>query len=452
MARYRVIAVCTIVAGFFTPAHAHDETAYRGLSDNSIASSPPPALADPGGVRRALAARGIQFAVGYISDILSNPSGGVTQSTHYAGLVEASVDIDLETLAGWRGLNFHADAFQIHGTSISAENLGSIVSVSNIEAWPSTRLFELWFEQSLFEDKLSVRFGQLAADAEFLIAESAGVFIASTFGWTTLSSDNLPIGGPIYPIATPGVRVAVSPNEDLKLMVGVWNGDPVGSCPDDLDPGQCNESGLDFRLKDPPLLLAEADYAYNRDGRMLGTFKLGGWRHFGKFDDQRFDLNGGLQGITGLAPLRLDGNYGIYAVIDQMIYRLPGESDARGISVFARVVGSPSDRNQVDAYADAGIVFTGLIPRRPNDVFGVGFAYTGISDDASGFDRDSGLSVIRDYEGILEITYTAEIRPGWILQPDFQYVWNPGGNVPDDSGGRAVKDAIVVGARSTISF
>jgi porin len=114
---------------------------------------------------------------------------------------------------------------------------------------------------------------------------------------------------------------------------------------------------------------------------------------------------------------------------------------------------SPADRNQIDACFDTGIVFTGMIARRPSDVFGIGVAYTGISDDASAFDdRDSGLSVIRDHETLLEISYTAEIVPGWALQPDFQYIWNPGGNVPDETGTRAIKDATVLGARTTISF
>jgi porin len=187
-------------------------------------------------------------------------------------------------------------------------------------------------------------------------------------------------------------------------------------------------------------------------GGLPGTIKLGGWRDFGKFDDQRIDVHGGLQGITGADPLLHDGTYAIYGVIDQTIYRLPGESDGKGISVFARLVGSPSDRNQIDAYADGGIVFTGMIPRRPNDVFGIGVAYSGISDDASAFDRDAGLSVIRNYEALLEMSYTAELRTGWTLQPDLQYIWNPGGHVPDPSGSRAVKNAIVVGARTTINF
>ena len=64
----------------------------------------------------------------------------------------------------------------------------------------------------------------------------------------------------------------------------------------------------------------------------------------------------------------------------------------------------------------------------------------------------SGLSVIRNHEALLEISYTAEIKPGWTLQPDFQYIWQPGGNVPNESGNAAVANAAVVGLRTTIGF
>jgi porin len=422
--------------------------------DNTDTGIPQDAVAalDPSGVRQALARYGIGFGGTYIGDVLGNPSGGVQQGTHYDGLLDVYMNVDFERMAGWKGLCFHANGYQIHGTSITAQDLGSLVSASNIEAFPSTRLDEFWFEQKLLKNLVSVRFGALAVDTEFLIADSAGAFIANTFGWTTISSDNLPFGGPIYPFASPGVRVSVEPNDHFKLMIDVSDDNPIGPCPEDLDPGQCNENGLEFRLDDPPLLLVEADYSYNKSRGLPGTIKLGGWRDFGKFADQRFDVHGGLRGVTGADPLLHDGTYAIYGVIDQTIYRLPGESDGKGISVFARVVGSPSDRNQVDAYADGGIVFTGMISRRPNDVFGIGVAYTGISDDASAFDRDAGLSVIRNHEILMEISYAAELRSGWTLQPDLQYIWNPGGNVPDDSGSRAVKNAVVVGARTTINF
>jgi len=439
------------------PAMADDEEEggpFPGIPDTSIASSLPQYLADPGGVRSRLARYGIQFGVNYIGEVLGNPSGGIKQSTHYDGVLDVVLEADMEKMIGWKGLTFFANGYQIHGTSISGENLGSLAAVSNIEAFPSTRLFELWFEQKLLDNKLSVRFGQLAADAEFFIAEGGGNFIDSTFGWTTISSDNIPVGGPIYPIATPGVRVSLEPNDNLKVMAGLWNGDPVGPCPDDLDPGQCNENGLDFRLKDPPLLIVEVAYSYNKEGAELpGTIKVGGWRHFGDFDDLKRDDNGGLLGASGGDALRHDGNHGLYAVIDQMIYRLPGDGDPKGISIFGRVAGSPSDRNQIDFFFDAGVVFSGFVPSRPSDVLGVAFAYSKISNDASGFDRDAEMTIVRDYESVFEISYTAEIVPGWYLQPDFQYFWNPGGHAPDpDDDTKAVPNAAVLGLRTTINY
>ena len=86
------------------------------------------------------------------------------------------------------------------------------------------------------------------------------------------------------------------------------------------------------------------------------------------------------------------------------------------------------------------------VPHRPGDAFAVGFAYTSISNQVSGFDVDFGESVVRNYEALIEICYTFEIKPGWSLQPDFQYIFQPGGNVAGDS------DATVLGARTSISF
>jgi len=97
-----------------------------------------------------------------------------------------------------------------------------------------------------------------------------------------------------------------------------------------------------------------------------------------------------------------------------------------------------------------------MIPHRPDDSLGVGFAYTGISDRVHGFDTDAALPVAlpvaQNYEAVLEICYTAQLRQGWTIQPDFQYFWQPGGNVPNDADNGAVPNAAVFGARSTINF
>lgn len=418
------------------------------LPEPSIAANLP-SYGDPHGVRETLASKGLTYGLDYTGDVLANVSGGVRRSTHYAGLLEGYLDADFEKLADARGLTFHADFYQIHGTSITAENINSIVSVSNIEAFPSTRLHELWLEQALYNGHVSVRFGQLAADSDFLISEVATRLIASTFGWTTLSSDNLPFGGPIYPFATPGVRLAVDAQDELQLKFGIYDSNPAGPCGEGLDPGQCNEHGLDFRLDDPPLLLVEGAYSYGRNDKCpSGAIKLGGWYDFGEFDDQRHP-----PGVGFSAP-RHKGNEAIYVVIDQALYRPNGQCSAGGLSAFARAIISPTDRNQADTYADVGIVFDGWVPGRPHDGIALGVAYTGISEDASDFDRESGLRVIRNYELIFELNYVGEIVPGWAIQPVMQYIRNPGGSLPDigNDPSQKVEDAFVLGVRTIVNY
>lgn len=74
-------------------------------------------------------------------------------------------------------------------------------------------------------------------------------------------------------------------------------------------------------------------------------------------------------------------------VAEQQLHRVPG-SDDRGIGVFTRVSTSPSDRNLIDLYADAGIEFIGLDDRRANDKFGIAVAYARVSKNARALDLE----------------------------------------------------------------
>ena len=441
-------------------ASAQDAAADSGIPAQSIATSLPH-NGDADGRRKALASRGITYGLNYVGEWQGNVSGGLSTGSIYSGRLEGVVDIDLGKLAGRQGLTFHANGYQIHGNGLSSERVGNLMTVSYLEALPTTRLSELWLEQKLLGDKVGVRFGQLAADTEFNTSSYAAQFINGTFGWPAIFATDMPSGGPAYPFATPGVRIKLDPDKNTSLLLGVFNGDPAGPGPG--DPQIRNRYGSNFRVQDPALVMGEAQYRYNQDKNaagLAGTIKLGAWGHFGRFDDQRFGPDG-----LSLAdpasngnPARHRGDGGVYGVIDQQIWRpRTGEPD-KGIGVFARASASPSDRNLLNLYLDGGIVFAGLIPGRPDDVLSFGGAYARVSNRVRSLDRDAILfgsgSVVRNFEALFEANYQVQILPGLEVDLDVQRIFNPGGNVVDPSGGggKAISDATVVTLFTSIKY
>jgi porin len=434
-------AAAIFALGFGATAALADEK--DGLPEASIATSlngGPDASA-----RAALAERGITYGINYIGETFSS-SGGAKDGSTYQGRLELLVDADLEKLWGLKGLTFHANGYQIHGKGLGNNLGGPLMAISSIEAEASTRLFELWLEQK-FGERVSIRAGQLAVDSEFFTSETGGNFINSTFGWAGIWAADVPQGGNAYPLATPGARVQVNLTDALTFRAAIYNGRP-SACDD--DPQGCNDHGTDFRTQDDPFLVQEIEYKYNqaakggaKDGgykgykdfapapsgitSLPGTIKFGSWQHTQEFE-----------AVNGSGKV-FDANYGFYGSIDQQIYALP-DDPTKGINVFARLAGAPTDRNAVDFYFDGGVVFSGFIPSRPDDSFGAGFAYASVSDDA--IKVDSRLN----YESMAEIFYKAQIVPGLTIQPDLQYMWNVGGI---EKGG---DDAIYGGVRVSVAY
>jgi hypothetical protein len=203
---------------------------------------------------------GIKFAATYIGEALGNPSGGIKRGSVYEGRLNLAVDVDLEKLAGLRELTFHANMFQIHGGGLSRGALLNFMDVSGIEALPSTRLYEAWFEHK-WGTHLALRAGQLAADTEFMTAEYTDIFTNASLGWPVGLSLNLPGGGPSPPLAAVGARLRAELSDNLTVQGAVFDGDSAGPGPD--DPQLRNRYGVNFRVNDPPLVLGEAQFLWN---------------------------------------------------------------------------------------------------------------------------------------------------------------------------------------------
>jgi porin len=456
------IATLTLLAAIFAaPAHA-DGPAPMPATDLWQRDK---LTGDWNGARTALSDRGFDITINYIGETFAMVSGGFRQGVDYEHRFELSIDTDLDKLLGWKGAVAHTTYYQIgqaNGTP-AASYVGSIADPSNIEAVPATRLFTAWFQQSFLDGRVSLRLGQIAADDEFLISPTASTLINSSFGYAALLAADQFQGGPVYPLATPGIRLALKPTDSMTILSAVFSGAPAGAGCMEL-PQQCNHYGTTFSLSGGALWMEELQYGINegKDAKGLpGVYKLGGWYATTSFPDVRFGLSAmgvpvSLASPSSAFPLMHQGNWGIYGVVDQMIWR--AQKGPQALNAFFRAGASPNDRNLVAAYIDGGLGLKAPLPGRDDDLLTLGMAYSKISPDASALDLDTqffsgGSFPVRDHEIVIELDYSLQLAPWWNIQAALQQIIHPGGNAPNPlNGAQAIPDAFMLVGRTTIKF
>jgi porin len=411
-------------------------------------------LGDMGGLRPQLAKFGISLNISETSEGLGVVSGGAKRGFDYDGLTQMDLQLDTQRAFGFYGGTFNISGLQLHGRNLSADYLDTLQTASGIEGDRSTRLWELWYQQKfLDEDRLDIKIGQQSLDQEFMVSQNALLFVNTMFGWPMVPSADLPGGGPAYPLSAPGVRARWRPTDSVTILAGVFNGSPVNNPTG--DPQERNLSGTTFPLDGGALAIAEVQYAYPSLGTMVyaddaqplsGTYRFGAWYDTESFADERF------------ANVSHHGDFGIYAVVDQMLWHSDVDPD-HALSVFCRAMGTPQvDRNLIDFSLNVGFTLHDPIPQRDDDTLGIGMGFAHVSKDASNADRDTaamtpGYSPIRSSETFIELTYQYQLTPWCQIQPDFQYVFNPGAGVPNPNApSQRIRNAAVLGVRFNILF
>jgi len=411
------------------------------------------------GARTALEDNGIEIFGGYTVEVWGNTAGGLERGTVYTGLLDFGVNLDLEPLVGWQGASVSTMCLWLSGRDASEDIAGNFLTISNIAGFNTLRVLELWFQQNLLDDRFSLRLGQLTADSEFVISDYAGTFFNGTFGWPAFVYANLPAGGPGYPMGTLGARLAINPVDWLTFQSAVFQGNVY-----DQD---VNRHGFRWRLdgENGLLFLNEAQLRWNQrdeETGLPGQAKTGMWIQTGELADT-------------LSESTNSGNYGWYFILDQMFYREPSvessmplaattdgksmlptkggnsfkppvvlEKSDQGLGWFGRVAFTPEDRNFLNFYFDVGLTYKGLIPTRNEDAMGVAFAYAQLGNTARNTLIDE-VSIGVGAEMVLEITYQCQLTPWLSMQPDVQYIINPGST-------QDLSNAFVIGARASVSF
>ena len=323
---------------------------------------------------------GVTLGLQEQSEAWDNLAGGRRRGAAYDGVTTASVQLDLDKLLGWSGATVFVNGYQIHGHGPSGSLVGNLQNESGIEATDSTKLYDLWLEQSALNGQMSIRLGQEGASDEFMLADDAAVFLNASFGFPAVAATDLPSGGPNYPLASVFARVKYHPNDAMTVLAGVFNDDPAP--PGAGDPQLRDRDGTAFRLDGHALVIAELWYARNQGDNAAGlpaTYKLGAWFDSARFADQLYDDRGILLASPASdgAPLQHQDDYAVYAIADQMVWRRAGTKD-QGIALFLEVMGAPGDRNLSNLSIEAGMHWKAPFAGRDNDVAGLAVTYEGI--------------------------------------------------------------------------
>jgi porin len=376
---------------------------------------------------KAFGDKGVRFHFTYTGEEFANFSGGLARGSEYEGLVKIELTLDLKKLVDWNGATFYASVLYPHGNGITNKYVGDYNVLSNIDGYDSIRLFEIWLEQKFDDGKFSIRVGQLTTDNDFFVSNSGALFINSVFGVAgTVLHDVIP---PIYPVGSLGIWMEYDPAPSIYLKIMVTDGDPGAQ-----DGNNKHGLRLDLSRSSGALGFAEGGYDLKPPE---GSLRLGGSYKLGCFFDTGFykDNSGGATH---------HGDYGVYAVADQQLYRASVSThDAfQGLAGFARISYAPDDRNPVYSYFDTGFNYTGPLPGRSKDIFGLAFSFEKLSDKLL---QASGAPVPSHRENILEVSYLANLNDWFSVQPDLQYIINPGGT-------GTTPNAIAAGIRFNISF
>jgi len=371
--------------------------------------------------RDALASKGLTFDPYVIEDYVSVYKGGLIDNNTWLGRFDLVSELDLEKAGLLKGGLLHMDVLNVHGgLKPTADHMvGDLQTVSDIEATRSTRIYEGWYQQSLFDNRFSVKFGLIDINSDFLVSDSGNLYINSSLNivpsvWANNNSDAT------YPEPVPAVRLKYSPNESFDFLVGFFQGDPLNN--------NVNAHSTHFGNGEGLLSIEEGQYHYKLpvEGGLSGTVKTGFWYNSNDVGE-------------------IEDNYGGYVLIDQRVLQI---NDTQGLNAFFLGGGAPDDRNIVQDSFGGGVNYTGLVPMRPNDVMGIALTKADISDKniPTASTQIMGTSKGQESsETSYEWTYQIQINKNIHLQPDIQYVEHPNGEA-------SIKNASIFMLRTEIHF
>ncbi len=372
-----------------------------------------PTAPDPAAAETEGGSGTVTTEFGYIGDFLHNASGGIRAGSAYLQNIDATVRFDLGRIFGPRAGRMFAYLLWNNAATFSDRYSGDTQVVSNIDAEQAFRLYEFWYQHP-FSDGLDLKFGLYDLNSEFDAVDSAGLFLNGSHGIVPTYSQTGERGPSVFPFTSLSARLQWEIDNENIIRYAL-----LDAVPDD----PANPSATAIKLSSREGVLHAIEYTREFSGALrLG---LGAFSYSAEFESlYETDAWGN--------PVRRGGNAGWYGFAEGMPYA--DAANRRTASVFVRYGTANGALNPFESYLGAGTALSGFIPRRPDDQIGFSLAMARCGEDFR------AATSARSHETAIELTYLVQIHDRLRIQPDIQYVINPGAD-------RTIENALVLGIR-----
>jgi len=382
---------------------------------NSISSNPAATntLAGTAALQKAIEKRlgitndhGIRLGGAWVGDINELFSGGVHDADHFSAnsLFQLSLSADGEKMAGWKGSLFDIELLQFNGQNTNGE-AGSVQGYNSLPGPPPlnrTELYQLWYRQELFDEKVIFRIGKSVPTFDFnnvinrVPLNHTDIPAVTGLIYTPIFVNASLIGVlPGYYNSAYGLELTIAPTKQWYLSAAVYDGNGAQDVQTGIKVGP-TLNGVYFYI-------GETGFSWLLGkNEKPGKLGLGVWHQDGP--------------ITGSPDLVENAASGFYLFGSQRLwYKDPGVNYS-GISGFYQYGINNSDVLPMQQYVGAGLTGFGLIPQRIGDTIGAGFALSWLNQES--FSRRTEL--------MFQAYYQTEIIKHVILEPVISYIPTPG--------------------------
>jgi porin len=288
---------------------------------------------------------------------------------------------------------------------------------------PFTRqeLYQLWWRQTFFDDRLIFRIGKSVPTYDFnnvvrpvpVDDPAASIPAVTSLIYTPIFVNPTILGAiPGYYNSATGITATLAPTKKLYLSYGFYDGN--------LAQGQ--QTGLQGpRFNGYYFHIGEVGYAYRLGAQKKpGSFGIGGWGQTGKLPLHTASK----QTVTGVGGVYLFGSQRLW-------FRKPGQ-DNSGVSGFYQFGANNSNAMLARQYFGTGLTGFGLVPGRPDDSMGFGLALTWLNTESFAghaffpkFHEGHPLP-LRPSQLMFQWYYQMQLAKGVFFQPAITYIPTPG--------------------------